>query len=157
MGRKQDGGGSVMLSSSAWKTRVLVFMSMLLWSVSSTWILFYTQVHSFVTMVFPNGGGLFQQDNVPWHMFPGSKSIWASVECAGKTSLIHGSPTSQLTGIIGSAANVLLPDTTRHLQRSCKVNALMCQSCFGGIYNIRKVVFMLWLMYIQKNMGMTIA
>lgn len=33
-----------------------------------------------------------------------------------KTSPVHGVPTLQLTGLKGSAANVYLPDTTRHLQ-----------------------------------------
>lgn len=31
---------------------------------------------------------------------------------------VHGGPTSQLTGLKGSAANVLVPDTAAHLQGS---------------------------------------
>ena len=46
--------------------------------------------------------------------------------------LIHGGPTSQLTGLKGSAANVLVPDTTEHFQRSSGVHATMGQGCFGG-------------------------
>ncbi len=40
--------------------------------------------------------------------------------CAGPKNLIHEGPTSQLKV---SAANILMPDTTEHLQRSCGVNA----------------------------------
>uniref|UniRef100_A0AAY5K1J4 CCHC-type domain-containing protein n=1 Tax=Esox lucius TaxID=8010 RepID=A0AAY5K1J4_ESOLU len=56
----------------------------------------------------------------------------AFVGCAGQTSPIHGGPTSQLTGLEGSAANILVPDTTAHLQRSNGVHALTGQDCFGG-------------------------
>ena len=98
------------------------------------------QVHPFMVTVFPDGSGLFQQDNAPCHTaknvqewfeerdrvqgvalaskFPRFQSDRASVGCAGKTSLILGGPTSQLTGLKGSAANVLVPDTRGHLQRS---------------------------------------
>lgn len=59
--------------------------------------------------------------------------------CAGQTSRIHGDRTLQLTGLEGSAANVLVADTTGYHQRSCGVHALMGQSCFGstrGAYTI---------------------
>ncbi|KAK3536581.1 hypothetical protein QTP86_013778 [Hemibagrus guttatus] len=39
---------------------------------------------------------------------------------------------SDLTGLKGSAANILAQDTTAHLQRSCGVHALVDQSCFCG-------------------------
>ncbi|KAF7656197.1 hypothetical protein LDENG_00045110, partial [Lucifuga dentata] len=71
--------------------------------------------------------------------FPRSQSNRASVGCAGKTSPIHGGPTSQLTGLKGFAANALGPDTTGHIQRACGVHASKGQSCFGnmrGIYTI---------------------
>ncbi|MBN3305358.1 IRF3 factor, partial [Amia calva] len=55
--------------------------------------------------------------------FPRSQSNRASVGCAGQTSPIHGGPTSQLTGLKGSAVNVLVPDTTAHLQRCSGVHA----------------------------------
>lgn len=48
-----------------------------------------------------------------------------------QTSPIHGGPTSQLTGLTGSAADVLVPDTTSHLQRSRGVHASMGQSCLA--------------------------
>lgn len=38
--------------------------------------------------------------------------------------------TSQLTGLKGSSANVLVPDTTAHLQRACGAHASMDQNCF---------------------------
>ncbi|KAK3552505.1 hypothetical protein QTP86_012635 [Hemibagrus guttatus] len=46
-----------------------------------------------------------------------------SVGCAGQTSPIHKGPTSQLTGLKGSAANILVPDPTAHLQGSSGVQA----------------------------------
>ncbi|KAK3543232.1 hypothetical protein QTP70_014109 [Hemibagrus guttatus] len=61
-----------------------------------------------------------------------SQSNRASVGCAGQTSLIHGGPTSQLTGLKGSAANILVPDTTAHLQGSSGVHASMGQGCSGS-------------------------
>lgn len=54
------------------------------------------------------------------------------VTCWIKKSPIHGGPTSQLTGLKGSA-NVLVSDITARLWRSCGVNTLMGQSCFGDI------------------------
>lgn len=42
----------------------------------------------------------------------------ASLVYAERTSPIHGDPTSQCTGLKGSAANVLVPDSTAHFQRS---------------------------------------
>uniref|UniRef100_A0A6Q2Z8I9 Arrestin, beta 2a n=1 Tax=Esox lucius TaxID=8010 RepID=A0A6Q2Z8I9_ESOLU len=55
----------------------------------------------------------------------------ASVGCAGQTGLIHGGPTLQLTGLKGSAANVLVPDTIAHLRRSSGVHVSKGQGCFG--------------------------
>ncbi|KAK3543536.1 hypothetical protein QTP70_023867, partial [Hemibagrus guttatus] len=111
-------------------------------------------VHPFMKTVFPDGCGLFPQENVPCHKakmvqewidernngfevltlvskFPRSQSNRASVGCTGQTSPIHGVPTSQLAGLKGSAANILVPDTTAHLQGS-GVHALMGQGCFGS-------------------------
>ena len=45
---------------------------------------------------------------------------------------IHGGPISQLTGLKGSAANILVPDTTAHLQESNGVYASTGQGCFGS-------------------------
>jgi len=53
--------------------------------------------------------------------FPGLQSDQAPVRYAGKTSLIHRGPTSQLKG---SDAHVSVPDGTGCLQKSCGVNAL---------------------------------
>ena len=50
---------------------------------------------------------------------------------AGTTGLIFGDSVSHLTGLNGSVANILVPDTTGHLQWSCKVHALASLSCFG--------------------------
>ena len=63
-------------------------------------------------------------------------------------SPIHGGPTLQLTGLKGSAANILVPDTTAHLQGSSGVHASTGQGCFGskrGTNNIRQVIVMLCL------------
>ncbi len=96
--------------------------------------------HPFMETVFSGGCGLFQQDNVPcnkakmvqeWFQehnnefskFPRTQSNWASVGCAEQTSPIHGGPTSQFTGPKGSAAKILEPDTTAHLQGSSGVHA----------------------------------
>lgn len=51
---------------------------------------------------------------------------------AGLTSQINRGPTSQLTGLIQSVTNILLPDTTVHLHRSSEDQDSMEQSCFGG-------------------------
>ena len=77
-------------------------------------------IHPSNASVFPIGGGLFQQDNAPCHTsknecfeeqnkgvqgadlvykLPIFQSDQASLDCAGKRSLIRGSCTSQLCGI----------------------------------------------------------
>ena len=48
--------------------------------------------------------------------FPRSQSNRASVECSGQTSPIHGGPTLQLRGLKGSVGNILVQDTTAHIQ-----------------------------------------
>lgn len=48
--------------------------------------------------------------------FPRSQSYQASVGCAEKRSPIHSGLTSELTGFKGSAASLLVPDITEHLQ-----------------------------------------
>ncbi|MEQ2246398.1 hypothetical protein ILYODFUR_038106 [Ilyodon furcidens] len=40
-----------------------------------------------------------------------------------RTTSIHGSPTSQLTGLEGPSANFLVPYTTTHIQGSSGLNA----------------------------------
>ncbi|KAK3515662.1 hypothetical protein QTP70_026420 [Hemibagrus guttatus] len=64
--------------------------------------------------------------------FHRSQSSPASVGCAGQTSPIHGGLTSQLTGPKGSAANILVPDPTAHLQGSSGVHGSTGQGCFGS-------------------------
>lgn len=62
--------------------------------------------------------------------------LWGVLE---KKSPIHGGTTLQNTGHDGSAANVLVSDTTIHLQRYSGVHVLMGQSCFittNGTYTI---------------------
>jgi len=55
------------------------------------------------------------------------KSNLTFVGCAGPTSSIHGVSTSQPTGFEGSTANNLVPETTGHLQGSCRVHASVGQ------------------------------
>ena len=99
------------------------------------------QVHPFMVMVFLDGSGLFQQGNASCHTahivrnmtkgvalaleFPRSLSDQESVGCARTRSPVCSSSTLQHTG---SAAKVLVPDTTGHIQR---VHASVSLSCFG--------------------------
>lgn len=52
-----------------------------------------------------------------------SQSSWTSVGCAGQTSLIHRDSSSELTGLKGSPANIMVPNTRAHLQESSGVHA----------------------------------
>ena len=89
--------------------------------------------------------------------FTRSQSSRVSVGCAGQTtkSLIHWGPTSLLTGLKGSSANISLPITTAHLHGSSGVLAgagLLWQQKVDQ-HNIWQVVIMLcllgvWCMYI---------
>lgn len=57
----------------------------------------------------------------------------ASVGCAGHTNnQFMELPISQRTGLKGSAANILVPDTTAQLQGSSGVHDSMGQGCFGS-------------------------
>lgn len=47
------------------------------------------------------------------------RSQFNCVRCTRQTRLIHGGLTFQLTVLKGSVLNVLVPDTTAHLQGSC--------------------------------------
>ncbi|MCI4375370.1 hypothetical protein PGIGA_G00108680 [Pangasianodon gigas] len=149
MGRRQARGGSVMLwAMFCWETLCPgIYVDVTL--TRTTYLnIVADQIHPFIATVSPNGSGLFQQDNVPCYTakivqewfeehdrvqdvdlaskFPRSQSHRASVGCAGQTSLIHGGPTSQLTGLKGSAANVLVPDTTA---QPCGVHASTVCEC----------------------------
>ncbi|KAK3569465.1 hypothetical protein QTP86_031433 [Hemibagrus guttatus] len=126
VGRRQAGGGSVIL----WAKCCLETLGPAIHvDVTFTRITYLSivadYVHTFIETLFPDGCGLFQQDNAL------SQSNQASLGCAGQMTLIHGGPTSQLTGLEGSAANILVPDTTAHLQGTSGVYALTCQGCFG--------------------------
>lgn len=91
----------------------------------------------FMCTIFPGGCGQFQEEISPYHKtgtiwgaqqrvydvslaskFPRSQSSRASVGFTGQTSPIHGG----ITGIKRSAANILEPDTTEHLQGSSGVH-----------------------------------
>ncbi len=146
MGRRQTGIGSVMICAMfCWGTLGGCYFD------TPHLNIVVDQVHPFIATIFPDGSGFFQQNNVPYHtakivhdglrsmtkscvdlvsIFPRSQSNWAYVHCAGKTTQIHGGPTSQLTGLKGSAANILVPDTTGHRHRSC-AHALKHWSCSG--------------------------
>lgn len=50
--------------------------------------------------------------------------------CAGQINPIHGGPISQLKGLKGSAATILVKNTTVHIQRFCGVHASMDQRYF---------------------------
>ncbi|KAK3515693.1 hypothetical protein QTP70_028532 [Hemibagrus guttatus] len=156
MGRRQAGRGSIMFwAMFCWET----FSSAIHVDVTLTCTTYLStaadHVHPFMETVFPDGCGLFQQDNAPCHKakmvqewfdehnnefevltwppnFPRSQSNRASVGCAGQTRPIHGGPTSQLRELKGSAANILVPDTTAHLQGSSGVHASTGQGCFGS-------------------------
>lgn len=56
------------------------------------------------------------------------KHLWDIPE---KQVLSIGSPTSQLTGLTGSAADILEPDNTAYLLGSSRVHTSTGQGCFG--------------------------
>ena len=68
VGRRQAGGGSVMpWAMFCWETLGLsIHVDVNLTRVTKLNIV-ADQVHPFMAMVFPDGSGLFQQDNAPSH------------------------------------------------------------------------------------------
>lgn len=60
----------------------------------------------------------------------------------GTTNLVHGSSTTQFTGVKGSAGHVLVPDTTEHHKRSCSTHVSPDQSCFGGTQRQRSDIIL---------------
>ena len=71
------------------------------------------QVHPFMAMVFPDGRGLFQQDNAPC---PTAHIVREWFEEHDEVFTVLPWP----------------PDTTGHLQGSCRVHASAGRRCFGG-------------------------
>lgn len=53
-----------------------------------------------------------------WLHIPDLSPMGTSVGCSGQTGLIHEGPSSQFTGLKGSAAVIFVPDSTAHLQGS---------------------------------------
>ena len=112
-------------------------------------------VHPFMETVFPNSCGLFQQDNVACHKaklvlewFEEHNNEFGVLNWPPNTPDVNPAehlwdvldkqvqsmegPTSQLTGHKGSAANILVPDTTAHLQGSSGIHSSVGQGCFGS-------------------------
>lgn len=67
-----------------------------------------------------------QQDNTPCHNAKLDQK-WYEI-----TGPIHRGPTLELTGFKEYAADILVSDTIRHLQRSSWVHASIGQHCIGG-------------------------
>uniref|UniRef100_A0A3Q1EF06 Glypican 6a n=1 Tax=Acanthochromis polyacanthus TaxID=80966 RepID=A0A3Q1EF06_9TELE len=91
-----------------------------------------------VSFLSKDGSGMVREAQQPVYgvglasKFPRCQSNGASVGCAGQTSLIHGSATSQLTGLKGCPASILVPDTTAHLQGSSGVHTSTDQGLFSS-------------------------
>ena len=106
----------------------------------------------FMEIVFPDGCGLFQQDNMLCHKanmvqkwfeehnefdkvlnWPPYSPDLNPIEhlCYVLDKQVRG-PTLPLTGLEGSADNILVPDTAAHIQGSGRVHTSMGQGCFGS-------------------------
>lgn len=100
--------------------------------------------------VFPNGSGLIQHDNVPchtttivqkWFEEHNSSMCWLGLQTHISIQMsmcrmywkqvwsMEGPPRNLQDW--GSAANILVPNTTAHIQTSCGVHASTGQSCFA--------------------------
>lgn len=79
-----------------------------------------------------SGGGAMLYVMIYWKLWV-LPSMWMLLWYVppGQTNLIRGAPTSQLTGLKGSVSNILIPDTTAHLQGSIGIPALISQGYFG--------------------------
>lgn len=96
------------------------------------------KVHLFMAKAFPNGSGIFQQNNAPCHAAKNLRNMTKSSRWLGlqisqisiqscickQTNLTHGGCNSQLTELKQSATNFLVPDTTTHLQGSWWLHTL---------------------------------
>ena len=112
MGGRQAGGGSVLWAMFCWETLGPAIHADVILTRTTYLSIVADHVHPFMEKVFPDGCGLFQQDNAPYHKakmiqervwgvdlaskFPISQSNQASVGCAGQTSPIHGGPTPSI-------------------------------------------------------------
>ena len=87
VGIRQAGGGSVMLwAMFCWETLgPAIHMDINLTRVIYLNII-AEQVHPFMAMVFPDGSGLFQQDNAPCHIIPGGVDSACHPSEVGKMS-----------------------------------------------------------------------
>ncbi|KAK3508781.1 hypothetical protein QTP70_006023 [Hemibagrus guttatus] len=128
MGRRKASGGSVMLwAMFFWETVGPAIPVDVTLTCTTYLSIVADHVHPFMETVFPDGCGLFQQDNAPcykakivqeWfdehnnHLNP-IEHLWDVLD---KQALLMDNNTLQLTGFKGSAANMLVPDTTAHLQ-----------------------------------------
>lgn len=76
-----------------------------------------------------------------------------SVGCAGPSAR-YGGPTSQITGLKGSVANVFVPESPLHLQRFIGLyeSDLIWQRK-GNLNNIRQEGLILWLISVYKMRG----
>lgn len=67
-GRRQAGGGSVMLwAMFCWETLGLAIHVDVTLTRTTYLSIVADHVHPFMETIFPGGSGLFQQDNVPYH------------------------------------------------------------------------------------------
>ena len=113
------------------------------------------QVHPFTAMVFPDGSGLFQQDNAPCHTahivrewfeehyevfmvlyWPSNspdlnpiEHLWDVLDQQVRSM---EAPPRNLQDLKDLLTNVLVLDTTGHLHGSCRVHASAGRRCFSG-------------------------
>ncbi|KAK3558608.1 hypothetical protein QTP86_021665 [Hemibagrus guttatus] len=154
MGRRRAGGGSVLLRSMfRWETLGPAVHVDVTVTRSNYLNIVTDHVHPFMETLFPDGCGLFQQDNAPCHKAemlqewfdehnnrfevltpppnsPDLNPIQHLWDVLDKLVPSMEARTSQLTGLKGSAANILVSDTTAHLQGSSGVHASTSQA--GG-------------------------
>ncbi|KAK3560338.1 hypothetical protein QTP86_006422 [Hemibagrus guttatus] len=156
MGRRRAGGGSVLLwAMFCWETLgPAVHVDVTL--TRSTYLsIVADHVHPFMETLFPDGCVLFQQDNAPCHKAemvqewfddhnnqfevltpppnsPDLNPIQHLWDVLDKQVRSMETPPYNLQGPKGSAANILVPDPTAHLQGSSGVHSLTGQGCFGS-------------------------
>ncbi len=111
MGIRQASGDSVMLLALfCWETLGPgIHVDVTLTHTTYHLKIVADHIHPFMAIVFPDGSGLFQTDNVPRHTAkivqeqefkallwpPNSPDLNLIMGCAGPTNPIHGGPVSQ--------------------------------------------------------------